>query len=170
MFLCLLFSGICVFACSCGCDDKKLVNPLDAAPVIFSGRVVDIFEKDYSKQYVFVVERSWKGVNENVVTVDTMSESSMCGVEYPEGSSVLVFAHGKDGAFSADLCSSGCAKQQVDIWTPEHAIKAFGEGTVHAPVNYVSVRVQRQRWLLFMMGLTLLMPFVITILRRRKKA
>lgn len=162
-------------ACSFSCDGLPVLNnPLDAAPVIFVGRVVDVFprylgESVISQQTVFVVERSWKGIYKDVVTMDASADPASCGMEYKLGESYLIFAGGENNTLSTNLITTSCAAHQANVSGIKNAITVFGEGKVHPKVDYIPVKIRRQRALLVLLGLTLLMPLIVRQTYRLKQ-
>jgi hypothetical protein len=73
---------------------------------------------------VFEVERTWKGVEKNTISVSTSSQSSACGYGFKKGEAYLVYAS-KDG--EGRLITSICSRTRRMKEAGED-LKEIGEG------------------------------------------
>jgi hypothetical protein len=152
-------------SCDCGLESVSKQELLNRAPSIFYGRAVDVASFD-RPEYVFVVERSWKGVHADVVTVGVVDEG-VCKSKYQVGAEYLVYATESGGKLLTTYCSAGCAAATIGGNDIKHAIAALGPGRVHKPVYYFSTRLKRQIALFFLIALTVAVPLVVA--RRKRK-
>ena len=95
LLLALLLFGILKVASACSCVGGP-TTPLESikfSDVTFSGKVISISLREYSKIVTFQVEKTWKGDDSSVITLTTGKESGICGHSYGIGESWLVYAN-----------------------------------------------------------------------------
>ena len=76
---------------------------------------------------IFQVDRAWKGVSEDTVTVRTSTQGAACGYFFNEGKSYLVYAFGDEHSLSTGSCSNVAV-----IEAAGERIAFLGEGYVPA--------------------------------------
>ena len=109
-------------ACATGaCSCVGAVTPADAlqrADAVFSGRVVSVREVVLSdgeplrrwtqRAVTLKVDRAWKGLESDLVTVVTGMGGGDCGYTFARGRRYLVYANGlgeeRQGALSTGIC------------------------------------------------------------------
>lgn len=73
---------------------------------VFSGKVTSVMTDQDGSIVKFDVDRAWKGLSENNVTVVTANSEASCGYPFKEGKEYLVYARGSnENTLSASLCS-----------------------------------------------------------------
>src|SRR3712207_1240946 len=97
----VVFTAETALACTCA-PPQSAARELKRASAVFSGKVekvkghkevADIFA---SVEAEFKVERVWKGVEKEIVSVFTSPISSACGYSFKKGSTYLVYAYGNE--------------------------------------------------------------------------
>ena len=109
----LVASASTSLACTCMHLRGDPAAGFAAASAVFAGKVIDITEGESSPlapwlktlAVKFRVEKSWKLVRKDVVTVFTVNTSSLCGFPFSVGERYLVYAHGLGTALSTDICT-----------------------------------------------------------------
>lgn len=98
-------------ACTCA-PPQSASQELKRATAVFSGKVVEIKRHKQSSDFfagvevVFEVDKVWKGVNDQRVSVFTSSQSAACGYGFKEGRAYLVYAYGgADERLKTGICS-----------------------------------------------------------------
>src|SRR5216117_3188514 len=78
------------FACEC-LQPKPPIEALNESKAVFSGKVTEIESDDSGKTLTIDVDRAWKGISNNSVTVVTGLGDADCGFPFQEGKDYLVF-------------------------------------------------------------------------------
>ena len=124
------------FACSC-ITSPPPIEALEESTVVFSGTVLYVDRgllgiDDFlgSISVTFDVERSWKGVTEKTVVVETSSSGGLCGYGFKESEKYLVYAHDVSGSLQTGICS-----RTVLLANAQEDLDALGSGTVLQPVD-----------------------------------
>ncbi len=124
------------FACSC-IPSPPPIEALEESTAVFSGTVLrvdrgllGIGDLPGSISVTFDVERSWKGVTEKTVVVETSSDSAMCGYGFKESEKYLVYTHEVSGSLHTGICS-----RTVLLANAQEDLDALGSGTVLQPVD-----------------------------------
>ena len=116
LMLCLLLAASLAFgaeaglACTC-VPPKGPAEEFELAAAVFSGKVVEVRKHRRGGdmfagvEAVMRVQRVWKGVRAETVSVFTASHSAACGYGFKEGRTYLVYAY-KDaqGRLSTGIC------------------------------------------------------------------
>ena len=112
VILCLVGSASVSVACTCMHMRGDPAKAFSAASAVFSGKVVKITEGETSSPIglrqlavKFRVEKSWKLIRKNEVTVSTININSLCGFPFEVGKSYLVYAIGGKDKFATDICT-----------------------------------------------------------------
>jgi hypothetical protein len=109
VFLVLSF-GTTTYLQACSCDlplgksEKERVKKAKVtSDAIFVGKLVRLVEpkKDdgsFTGEVIaeFEVKRAWKGITSSRVTIYTTNICCICGYEFSEGATYIVFAYGKE--------------------------------------------------------------------------
>ena len=117
MILLILFSffvGInqSAHACSCAAEMDIAGDYREETSVIFSGKVSNIKEQQRTYLVTFEINESWKGIPNNISSINTMTSQSesTCGYDFTENESYLVVAYGIwDQTPEVGICSSTVA-------------------------------------------------------------
>ena len=124
---CMIILSLVVFipqasACSCAADRTIEDSFSEADNVIFSGTVTGIKELQRTFLVTFEIEQSWKGIPDDVTSINTMTfqSSSMCGYNFTANQSYLVEAYGKwDQTPEVSICGStmvlASAQEQISF-------------------------------------------------------
>jgi hypothetical protein len=93
-------------ACSCA-EIPKVADAKAKAAAIFEGRVLSVSRgADLSVRVAFSVVRMWKGSPDaERIELTTAEQGSMCGSDFAEGASYLVYADSAGQDLSTGLCS-----------------------------------------------------------------
>jgi hypothetical protein len=121
----ILFIPIGASACTCDLPfpvktvKQQVVEARKQSKAVFSGEVVEVIA-DPQIAYVevkFRVEKYWKGVLTNEVTVVTGRGSGDCGYRFEVGAHYLVFAYGAGKKFGTNICqrTKGLAEAAEDL-------------------------------------------------------
>lgn len=140
-------------ACMCG----NLGTPstaLSQASAVFSGEVqtIDPDSAEYSKYAVtFAVDKIWKGISDDTVTISTGRGGGDCGYHFIVGEQYLVYASG-----DTQLNTSSCSRTAL-LAKAEEDLTALGLDTT-------------RKLILLASGLTTgLIVIIYAIIRSRKK-
>ncbi|WP_199350874.1 PEP-CTERM sorting domain-containing protein [Haliangium ochraceum] len=90
-------------ACSC-MRPPPPQEALAAADAVFEGTITTVESGD-NLVATFAVERAWKGVAKDTITVATGLNSAMCGLGFAEGERWLVYAMLDGDELRSSLCS-----------------------------------------------------------------
>jgi len=124
---CMIILSLVVFipqasACSCAADRTIEESFSEADNVIFSGTVTGIKELQRTFLVTFEIEQSWKGIPDDVTSINTMTfqRSSLCGYNFTANQSYLVEAYGKwDQTPEVGICGStmvlASAQEQISF-------------------------------------------------------
>lgn len=156
----LTFANPHVLACSCVSTADALAD-LNSADAVFTGEVTALtiaprwwrvakvqppsdlvtpLERDHSarvERVTIAVDRSWKGVTREEVTVYTMFDCCMCGFGFQVGERYLIYARWQEGRGAYFV--SSCSRSKT-------ADSAESEFTVlgQAKYDFESGRAQKQ--------------------------
>ena len=84
-------------------DAKTEMEKSDA---VFVGSVKDIQKDTMTHKISFNVSSSYKGTQEDALSISTNSESAACGVSFEKGKEYLVYASkNENGSLSTNLCT-----------------------------------------------------------------
>ncbi|NCU02406.1 MAG: hypothetical protein GXC73_00320 [Chitinophagaceae bacterium] len=104
LFILLLSST--AYCCSCiplGEIDDEQYNEYDA---IFSGKVVSIKKKQWTKEITFEIQRRFKGIQKlSQITITTSAQEGTCGISPKVGERWLIFAYREKERFQTSLCT-----------------------------------------------------------------
>lgn len=95
---------------ACSCAEETINEALGRSGAVFEGRVVSVdsesTQPDAKNLVTLRVVRSWKGMNEQTVTVETAASDSVCGYRFEVGKRYLVYAtRDDDDELAVSLCS-----------------------------------------------------------------
>jgi hypothetical protein len=113
ILICLLAGASISLACTCLHLRGDPSTGFKVASAVFAGKVIEINQVAQSGSRIksrilavkFRVEKSWKLIEKDVVTVLTSDTSSMCGFTFKKGKRYLVYAHEHRNEFSTDICT-----------------------------------------------------------------
>lgn len=107
----IIFSADASLACTC-VPAGGAAQELERSDAVFSGKVVEVRRHRQAEdifaavEVIFSVERAWKGVEGETISVFTSSHSAACGYGFKRGRTYLVYAHGNaDDRLSTSICS-----------------------------------------------------------------
>ncbi|HEU4606203.1 MAG TPA: hypothetical protein VFS46_08205 [Nitrososphaera sp.] len=95
------------FAFACSCGQTSMQERFERSEAVFSGRAIEteiIQPNMFTMKTTFQVDRAWRGLSENTVTVRTSTQGSACGYFFEEGKSYLVYAFGDEHPLSTSSC------------------------------------------------------------------
>ncbi len=99
----LMFNSHPAFACSCS-EPNPVSEDLKRSDAVFMGEVLHVRTEQTGSAVEFKVDRAWKGVSTENITVVTADSGASCGYNFEEGKEYLVYGLGKDPT-SVSLCS-----------------------------------------------------------------
>ena len=108
----------------CLIEPKSIKGALKNSTAVFSGEVLEIRSDVNFLQARFRVERSWKGVEAEQVSV--LTENTAESTHYRVGEKYLVFAGIRDGKLFTGNCS-----RTKRLEYAEEDLKQLGEGKSH---------------------------------------
>lgn len=108
----LVGSASTSLACTCMHLRSDPAGAFTAAAAVFAGKVIEITEGESSmpesgvKELAvrFRVEKSWKLIRKDEITVFTVNTSNLCGIPFRVGERYLVYAHARK-KLSTDICT-----------------------------------------------------------------
>ncbi|MDG0791446.1 hypothetical protein OMP38_11645 [Cohnella ginsengisoli] len=112
------FTPQSAFACSCAV--KNAQERLDDSAAVFVGKVIHkglpgLFRSGETREYVFDVQRAWKGVSTKRITIQALGGGSeSCGISFSKNQSYIVFAHYDDKRILQTNLCSGNVKASAD--------------------------------------------------------
>jgi hypothetical protein len=109
----------------CMIEAKSVKGTLKNSTAVFSGEVLEIRSGVNFLQARFRVERSWKGVEAEQVSV--LTENTAESPHYRVGENYLVFAGIRDGKLFTGTCS-----RTKRLEYAEEDLKQLGEGKSHS--------------------------------------
>jgi hypothetical protein len=106
IFSVLLAAPQAAYACSCMAAGSPKES-LEQSAAVFIGTVESVGEpQDGSRFVLFDVRNAWKGVATSNIAVTTPQDSAMCGFNFEQGKSYVVYAsQDESGVLSVNLCS-----------------------------------------------------------------
>ena len=93
-----------VQACSC-LSPRTPWEARTRADAVFSGTVLDIQRRDVSLRVTFELDKAWKGISKQQVTIQTRASSASCGYSFETGERYLVYAQSDENAYRTHLCT-----------------------------------------------------------------
>ena len=117
----------------CLIEPKSIKGALKNSTAVFSGEVLEIRSGVNFLQARFRVERSWKGVEAEQVSV--LTENTAESTHYRVGEKYLVFAGIRDGKLFTGNCS-----RTKRLEYAEEDLKQLGEGKSHSKAGSISQR------------------------------
>jgi len=117
-------SNNAAFACEC-LQPKPPIQALNESKAVFSGTVTAIKSGDSGKTATIDVERAWKGISNDTVTVITGLGDADCGFPFQEGKEYLVYSHDVEGPLYASACS-----RTTPLSEAQEDLKVLGVGYV----------------------------------------
>lgn len=104
-----------VSADACSCQEQSVSEAKAAASAVFEGRVVSVTKAADAEgaeagsggiDVVVEVDRAWKGISADTVTVNTPSNGAACGYAFKEGADYMIYATADEtSALRVSLCS-----------------------------------------------------------------
>lgn len=117
------------FGCSCA-GNVTIEELIAGSDAIFTGKVLVVTPTtSINNDAVFLVDKSWKGVNEKIVVVSTASQGTMCGAGFETGHEYLVYASENNGGLNTGRCGGA---QSISYAVDD--IQKLGNGQV--PIQY----------------------------------
>ncbi|ALC91806.1 hypothetical protein AM500_19960 [Bacillus sp. FJAT-18017] len=121
------------YACKCAYP-PTVQQELQTSKAVFTGKVIGVkdHEKQYGKKILFAVIKSWKGLNESQVILDTGQGGGDCGFTFHEGTEYLVYASENVGRIYGDgssMVTTICDRTKEAASAGED-FKLLGEPTV----------------------------------------
>jgi len=133
--LAFLFISLFIFfpthtsACSCA-ELPSALQELENSEAVFSGKVVAINESGArSKQVLFEVTNSWKGVEQTQIIINTGLGGGDCGIDFVEGVEYLVYANESTMYGKESLVSIICDRTNK-LSSLQDDLIVLGEGNV----------------------------------------
>lgn len=108
-----------VFACSC-VPQRPVSEEFENFSTIFSGKVISVKTRRYTKRVTIKVEKSWKNSLPKTITLSTVAAGAMCGYSFTVGKRYLLYADGENSKnLSVSICSRTAllsnAKEDIEI-------------------------------------------------------
>jgi hypothetical protein len=114
-------------ACSCMMPPPP-PKALEQAAAVFSGKVTKIdANQGHRKTITLSVDRTWKGIDTETVTLTTGSGGGDCGYGFKDGEAYLVYAYRGGDEENGPLGTSICSRTRP-IADAKEDLEALGEG------------------------------------------
>lgn len=116
------------FAFACSCHQTSMQERFERSEAVFSNRVIEtevIQPNMFTMKATFQVDRAWKGLSEDTVTIMTPTQGSACGYFFEQGRSYLVYAFGDRHPLSTSSCGGA-----MPIETAAGHLVFLGQGHV----------------------------------------
>lgn len=115
----------CSFACKCA-PPPAPKEALKESSAVFSAVAVKIKEGERENVIVLKVQKSWKGVQQEMVFIYTPSSSAACGVSFADKSEWLVYA--SEDPETKKLRASICSRTKL-LEEAKEDLEELGEPT-----------------------------------------
>jgi hypothetical protein len=141
-FVYILIAYIPSSASACSCAQPPSVNSeLSRSDVVFSGKVISVREKRslngyLTKQAIFEVSQTWKGVEQSQIMITTGQGGGDCGINFIEGEDYLVYSRESD-MYGKKLLTSIICDRTVELAVANEDLAVLGEGK--PPVKKVDI-------------------------------
>jgi hypothetical protein len=127
-------------ACSCA-QPPSVKSELSSSDVVFSGKVISVREKRslngyLTKQAIFEVSQTWKGVKQSQIMITTGQGGGDCGINFIEGEDYLVYSRESD-MYGKKLLTSIICDRTVELVAANEDLSVLGEGK--PPVEKVDI-------------------------------
>ena len=124
------------YACTCAPNETPQ-KALSESTAVFSGRVIELYYIDqHYYQVLFDVQESWKGIDEEPLTINTSTSGNTCGYDFELGNDYLVYAHGQTQPIGGKPeLGTGICSRTTPISTAQADLLVLGEGR-----NWTSVQ------------------------------
>lgn len=124
------------YACTCA-QNKTPQEALAESTAVFSGRVIELYDIDqHYYQALFDVQESWKGIDDEPVTINTSTSGDTCGYNFQEGNDYLVYAHGQTQPIGGKPeLGTGICSRTAPVSDAQADLLVLGEG-----MNWTSVQ------------------------------
>lgn len=117
-------------ASACSCVGGGDAAHLERSDVVFAGEVLDRSRADSQIEYLFAVDRVFKGEAPSTAEVSTADQGTACGLtDLQDGVTYLVYAHGGDGALGTSSCSGTRTVSAVNLDEVEAVLGRGGPPT-----------------------------------------
>jgi hypothetical protein len=166
------FPATKVYACSCVGGSAK--DKLERSTVVFEGKVIkkgntSKFEFGELREYIFDVDRAWKGVQSREITIYSYNgDGGSCGFQFDEGRSYLVYSYlDKDNLLQTNFCSGN-----IPISQAGDEINQLGLGTVFDKDTDIDSNQKSSYIIVVSVGILLMITIlglVIWRIRKRNK-
>ncbi len=160
-------------ACSC-VELPSVKEEMDRSKAVFSGKVVGIKEKrslkgDTSTSVLFDVTKTWKGVRQSQIIINTGLSNADCGFDFTEGQEYLVYAKESTMYGAKSLVTTICDRTNGFDASKED-LKILGGGTPPTEKADLSGTFKGNPYRIWIAGLFMAIGIVaIFVLRGRKK-
>ena len=130
-------------ACSCAYL-PSVEEEFERSKAVFSGKVVDIKEKQslkgyLSKSVLFEVTNTWKGVEQSQIIITTGQGGGDCGYNFIKGEEYLVYADESIMYGAKSLVSVICDRTDM-LSSSQEDLEVLGEGQL--PIEEVNLSVK----------------------------
>jgi hypothetical protein len=120
----LILDASVSYACECGSKGSPR-KELWKARSVFVGEVVEIKRGVHGEPTLikFKVERYWKGVKEEFITISSLG--GLCGFNFSENERWLIYAYAYGSGLQTDIC-----QRTTKIMSATEDLKALGKAKV----------------------------------------
>lgn len=163
-------------ACSCAYL-PSVEEEFELSKAIFSGKVVDIKEKQSLKGYttksvLFEVTNTWKGVEQSQIIITTGQGGGDCGNNFIKGEEYLVYANESIMYGTKSLVSTICNRTYV-LSSSQEDLEILGEG--HPPFEEVNLIDKHNRnqiyiWATVAVAIGIIVFFILNKRKRMDKS
>lgn len=151
-------------ACKC-VEEKSVEKELKTSKAVFSGKVIDIHNKNNKRKILFEVEDTWQGVSQTELILD--DEWSSCSIDFSKGESYLVYAYEFQGKLTTNICD-----RTKELSSAGEDIATLGKGV--APSEEVDLKSEMQNPIIHYMyiwvSLIILLVLTVFFIRKRSKS
>lgn len=127
------------FACSCMAAATPEENNrawMDRAQMVFMGSVSETTKNETQNIVTINVEKAWKGRPEAFTQVATPLNSALCGYEFTEGKSYIIFAQtDAEGTVTTTLCSGTAESKSAEAASLIAWLNAYVPGSSSSSVS-----------------------------------
>ncbi|KAB2336229.1 hypothetical protein F7731_12085 [Cytobacillus depressus] len=119
------------YACSCA-EPVSVKSELSHSKVVFSGKVLSVKNKRslngyVTKDVIFEVSQTWKGVKESQIQITTGLGGGDCGIEFKKGEDYLVYGRDSDIYGKKQLVTLLCDRT-VELASAKEDLGYLGDG------------------------------------------
>lgn len=131
IYVMLIHVPIPAYACDCA-PPPSVETELSQSDAVFSGKVISMKDKRssagyVSKEIIFEVYQTWKGVNESQIKITTGQGGGDCGYRFVPDEEYLVYGRHSE-MYGKSQLSTGICDKTIELSAANDDLKILGKG------------------------------------------